>query len=377
MDAAASEFYAEGVLNFEGKPRTSAEMAGIYAEWLDAYPVVSIEDPLAEEDWAGWRELTATVGDRVQVVGDDLFVTNSERLRRGIAERSANSLLVKLNQIGSVTETLDAVSLAHRAGFQLRDQPPLRRDRRHDDLRPGRRHQLRPDQDRRARPRRARGKVQPAAQDRGTARRRGDLRGRRRLSPVRGADARGLMSPPAAPRATRLTGRAAVLAVVICAIALSLAYPIREYVNQRRQIDALVAQQQSMLSQVKSLQAQQARLSSPSYIEQLARQELDMCFPARAATSWRGASRGSARPRRPSRDRRPGTTSCGDRSSRRTRTRRARRSDRGADTAVIAAQLGVRREAFSACAPVPCGLPDVAETAPRLPDGSPFPPSTT
>ena len=87
------------------------------------------------------------------------------------------------------------------------------------------------------------------------------------------------MSPPAAPRATRLTGRAAVLAVVICAIALSLAYPIREYVNQRRQIDTLVAQQQSMLSQVKSLQAQQARLSRPSYIEQLARQELDMCFP--------------------------------------------------------------------------------------------------
>jgi cell division protein FtsL len=87
------------------------------------------------------------------------------------------------------------------------------------------------------------------------------------------------MSSPAAPRATRLTGRAAVLAVVICAIALSLAYPVREYVNQRRQIDALVAQQQSMLAQVKNLQAQQARLSSPAYIEQLARQELNMCFP--------------------------------------------------------------------------------------------------
>jgi len=88
------------------------------------------------------------------------------------------------------------------------------------------------------------------------------------------------MSPPAtAPRTTRLTGRAAVLAVVICAIVLSLAYPVREYVTQRRQIDSLVAQQQAMLAQVKSLQAQQARLSSPSYIEQLARQELDMCFP--------------------------------------------------------------------------------------------------
>jgi len=88
------------------------------------------------------------------------------------------------------------------------------------------------------------------------------------------------MSPPAAaPRPTRLTGRAAVLAVVICAIALSLAYPVREYLTQRQQIDALVAQNQAMLAQVKSLQAEQARLSSPSYIEQLARQELDMCFP--------------------------------------------------------------------------------------------------
>jgi enolase len=92
-------------------------MAAIYAEWVDAYPLVSLEDPLAEEDWPGWQQLTASIGGQVQVVGDDLFVTNSERLRRGIAERSANSLLVKLNQIGSVTETLDAVSLAHRAGF--------------------------------------------------------------------------------------------------------------------------------------------------------------------------------------------------------------------------------------------------------------------
>jgi enolase len=117
IDAAASEFYADGAYNFEGKPQTSAEMAGIYAEWLDAYPIVSIEDPLAEEDWPGWQELTANVGDRLQVVGDDLFVTNSERLRRGIAEHSANSLLVKLNQIGTVTETLDAVSLAQRAGY--------------------------------------------------------------------------------------------------------------------------------------------------------------------------------------------------------------------------------------------------------------------
>ncbi len=117
VDAAASEFCSDGSYVFEGKPRTAQEMTGIYAEWLDAYPIVSIEDPLAEEDWAGWRELTAAVGERVQVVGDDIFVTNPERIRRGIAEKTANSLLVKLNQIGSVTETLEAVSLAHRAGF--------------------------------------------------------------------------------------------------------------------------------------------------------------------------------------------------------------------------------------------------------------------
>jgi enolase len=117
IDAAASVFYIEGAYNFEGTSQTSAEMTDIYAEWLDSYPIVSIEDPLAEEDWAGWQQLTASVGDRVQVVGDDLFVTNPERIRRGIVERSANSLLVKLNQIGSVTETLDAVSIAHRAGF--------------------------------------------------------------------------------------------------------------------------------------------------------------------------------------------------------------------------------------------------------------------
>jgi enolase len=117
LDAAATEFYTEGNYVFEGKPRTSEEMTAIYQQWLDSYPVVSFEDPLAEEDWAGWQAFTAALGDRVQVVGDDLFVTNPERIRRGIAERAANALLVKVNQIGTVTETFDAVSLAHRAGF--------------------------------------------------------------------------------------------------------------------------------------------------------------------------------------------------------------------------------------------------------------------
>jgi enolase len=117
LDAAASEFYSDGAYRFEGSPRTAADMTAIYASWLDAYPIVSIEDPLAEEDWPGWSELTARLGGRVQVVGDDIFVTNPERLRRGIAERSANSLLVKLNQIGTLTETLNAVALAQRSQF--------------------------------------------------------------------------------------------------------------------------------------------------------------------------------------------------------------------------------------------------------------------
>jgi enolase 1/2/3 len=117
VDAAATEFFSEDGYRFEGQPRSSGEMTGIYRQWLDNYPLVSLEDPLAEEDWAGWQALTAAVGDRVQVVGDDIFVTNPERLSRGIAEKSANALLVKVNQIGSVTETLDAVSLAQRAGF--------------------------------------------------------------------------------------------------------------------------------------------------------------------------------------------------------------------------------------------------------------------
>jgi enolase len=117
LDAAATEFYSQGGYVFEGKPRSSGEMAGIYRDWLDGYPLVSVEDPLAEEDWAGWQAFTASVGDRVQVVGDDLFVTNPERIGRGIAEKSANGLLVKVNQIGTVTETLDAVTLAQRAGF--------------------------------------------------------------------------------------------------------------------------------------------------------------------------------------------------------------------------------------------------------------------
>jgi enolase 1/2/3 len=118
LDAAATEFYTDGAYVFERRPRTAREMTEIYTEWLDAYPIVSLEDPLAEDDWPGWRDLTAAVGERVQIVGDDIFVTNPERLRRGVEEKVANALLVKVNQIGTLTETLDAVEFAHRSGYR-------------------------------------------------------------------------------------------------------------------------------------------------------------------------------------------------------------------------------------------------------------------
>ncbi len=117
LDVAATEFYADGAYTFEGASRTADEMAAYYATLLDAYPLVSIEDPLSEDDWQGWIDLTAAVGSRVQVVGDDLFVTNPVRLADGIEKAAANALLVKVNQIGSLTETLDAVALAHRSGY--------------------------------------------------------------------------------------------------------------------------------------------------------------------------------------------------------------------------------------------------------------------
>ncbi|MGH3471443.1 MAG: phosphopyruvate hydratase [Nocardioidaceae bacterium] len=120
LDAAASEFYDEpaGHYTFEGSAKSSDDMTAYYEELIGAYPIVSLEDPLGEGDWTGWASLTAALGDKVQVVGDDIFVTNPERLQRGIDQKTANALLVKVNQIGTLTETLDAVDLAHRNGFR-------------------------------------------------------------------------------------------------------------------------------------------------------------------------------------------------------------------------------------------------------------------
>ena len=118
MDVAATEFYDNGTYTFEGASKTSAEMIAYYTSLVDAYPIVSIEDPLNEEDWAGWTDMTKSLGSRIQIVGDDLFVTNPERLARGIAGGTANALLVKVNQIGTLTETIDAVEMAHRANYR-------------------------------------------------------------------------------------------------------------------------------------------------------------------------------------------------------------------------------------------------------------------
>jgi enolase len=118
MDVAATEFYEDGSYNFEGKKLTSDQMISYYSELVTAYPLVSIEDPLDEDDWAGWAKLTSELGQKVQIVGDDLFVTNPERLQRGIDSNTANALLVKVNQIGSLTETIDAVNLAHKNGYR-------------------------------------------------------------------------------------------------------------------------------------------------------------------------------------------------------------------------------------------------------------------
>ena len=117
LDAAASEFYKDGKYIFEGKPRTSEEMTKIYAAWAAKYPLVSTEDPLHEDDWAGWRHYTAKLGKKINIVGDDLFVTNKARLKQGIGQKAANSILIKLNQIGTVTETVDVIAAAAKAGY--------------------------------------------------------------------------------------------------------------------------------------------------------------------------------------------------------------------------------------------------------------------
>ena len=118
LDVASSEFFKDGKYHFEGGEHTAEEMSKVYEDLIDQYPIVSIEDPLQEDDWEGYTALTAAIGDKVQIVGDDFFVTNPARLQEGIEKKAANALLVKVNQIGTLTETFDAVELAHRNGYR-------------------------------------------------------------------------------------------------------------------------------------------------------------------------------------------------------------------------------------------------------------------
>ena len=117
MDCAASEFFHEGSYRFEGKMHSAEQMTDLYTAWCNAYPLISIEDPLQEDDWAGWQLITKKLGKKINLVGDDLFVTNLKRLEKGIAEKAANSILIKVNQIGTVSETIDVMELAKQNGY--------------------------------------------------------------------------------------------------------------------------------------------------------------------------------------------------------------------------------------------------------------------
>ena len=271
LDVAATEFCSDGVYTFEGAKRTADEMAAYYAELVSAYPLVSIEDPLDEDDWDGWKALTDQLGDRVQLVGDDLFVTNPERLERGIREATANALLVKVNQIGTLTETLDAVSMAHRNGYrcmmshrsgetedttiadlavatdcgQIKTGAPARSERvaKYNQL-------LRIEEE-----------LDDAARYAGRARVPAPRRLRGRGDPMARTDTEG--DETGKRQRANLTGRAAMLALVVCLLAISLAYPLREYLAQRGEIADYRARVAEQEQRVTELRTRAAPLAGP------------------------------------------------------------------------------------------------------------------
>ena len=155
-----------------GTVMTSEQMVDMWEGFVDKYPIISIEDGMGENDWEGWQLMTKRLGHKIQIVGDDLFVTNTERIKKGIALGAANAVLIKVNQIGTLTETLDAIQMAQPRRLDGSCLPPLRRDRGYHHCRYLRRRQRRPDQDRRTQPHRPRLQVQPAAPHRGRAVRR-------------------------------------------------------------------------------------------------------------------------------------------------------------------------------------------------------------
>ena len=189
FDVAASEFHegkSKYVLKKSGAGvRTSDQLIAMYEKWTKVYPLVSIEDGLGEKDWAGWADLTKALGAKVQLVGDDLFVTNTKILAEGISKGIANSILIKVNQIGTLTRDARLHGAREPRRLHVPGEPPLGRDRGRDDRGPRRGHELRDDQDRLGVAQRPRGEVQPAAADRGGARTDGPLRGAERDQPAR------------------------------------------------------------------------------------------------------------------------------------------------------------------------------------------------
>ncbi len=337
IDAAATEFFRDGAYEFEGKARSAAEMTTYYGELLDAYPIVSFEDPLSEDDWDGWAAITNELGDRVQIVGDDIFVTNPQRLQQGIDGGQANALLVKVNQIGTLTETLDAVSLAHRSGYRcmMSHRSGETEDTTIADLavatdcgqiKAGATGALRTS-----------GEVQPAAAHRRRARRRCALcrsqclpevqrvamssRSSSRQSPgsrsgasarpssgrsrsERTIDLRDSSSTSAKAneaesagsgdsarkqaRAARkderrngpvLTGRIALLAIVVGLLLISYGLPLRAFIKQHGQLDSARAQIARQEAQVSSLQQLQKQWEDPAFVKAQARERLHYVMP--------------------------------------------------------------------------------------------------
>ena len=422
LDVAASEFCDDGTYTFEGAAKTSAEMADYYADLVASYPIVSIEDPLDEEDWDGWIALTEAIGDQVQLVGDDLFVTNVERLSRGISEGAA--------QRAAGQGQPDR--LAHRDArlrrprppprLHLHDEPPLRRDRGRHHRRPGGGHELRPDQDRRTGPLRPRRQVQPAPAHRGAARRLGDLRRRvgvpaagalrpmasvarsgpvlvatPRRRPRRRVGARSApgASRPVAPRgrqAPRFTTRAVVLLSVVLLLVGSYTSALHAWWEQRGEIQAAKAEIVMRRDAIGQLKDTKARFDDPAFIKQQARARFGWVMPGRGRLPRHrqrrvGAGRGPDA-RRAADGAGPAVVrhALGERRAGRQGAREAqagRGPGRGAEEAVSVApadletvteQLGRPArgivEVVSRC---PSGHPNVVKTEPRLPDGTPFP----
>ena len=294
LDPATSELWDDGsyVLAGEGRTLSPAELADYWVDLVDRYPIVSIEDGMAEEDWDGWAAHTKALGGRIQLVGDDIFVTNAAILERGIREGVANAILIKLNQIGTLTETLETVALANRSSLRHGDLAPLGRDRGHDDRRPRGGGERRAAQVGGTRPVRPRGQVQPAAPDRGGPGRVGRLpgAGRARWGALQGRGmARASRKAPRRARAAKAAGsvgraRLAFLgAIVVSAVVLFAWFPAGSLLSQRSNLAGTEAQLGALHTQDAALAQEKKNLSDAGEIGRIAREQYQLVSPGQQA----------------------------------------------------------------------------------------------